>query len=89
MAAAGSVVVLANPTAGEGKAGRLIGRVNAILDEIGIDHEIRVSGSAQEMESLARSAGAHLYNEDGDVLYATPNLLSVHTVSGGPRTFKL
>lgn len=57
MVAAGSVVILANPTAGEGKAGRLIGRVQAILDEIGVDHEIRVSGSPQEMESLARDAG--------------------------------
>ena len=57
MAAPGSVVVLANPTAGEGKAGRLIGRVHAILDEIGVDHEIRVSGSAEELEALARTAG--------------------------------
>ena len=31
----------------------------------------------------------HLYNEDGDVLYATPDLLSVHTVSGGERSFEL
>jgi hypothetical protein len=31
----------------------------------------------------------HLYNDEGDVLYATPELLSVHTVSGGKRTFKL
>ena len=46
--------MVANPTAGEGKAGRLIGRVNAILDEIGVDHEIRVSSSAEEMGSLAR-----------------------------------
>jgi diacylglycerol kinase (ATP) len=55
--APGSVVVVANPTAGDGKAGRLIGRVNAILDELGVDHEIRVSGSAEEMEQLARTAG--------------------------------
>lgn len=57
MGAAGSVVVLANPTAGDGKAGRLIGRVHAILDEIGVDHEIRVSGSAEDLEALARGAG--------------------------------
>lgn len=57
MAAAGSVVVLANPTAGDGKAGRLIGRVHSILDDIGVDHEIRVSGSAQDLEDLARAAG--------------------------------
>ena len=31
----------------------------------------------------------HLYNEDGDVLYATSDLLSVDTVSGGIRTFNL
>lgn len=56
MAVAGSIVVVANPTAGNGKAGRLIGRVARILGEIGIDHEIRVSGSATEMEHLAREA---------------------------------
>ena len=33
--------------------------------------------------------GVHLYSSAGDVLYATPDLLSVHTVSGGPRTFAL
>src|SRR6476646_2419029 len=54
-----SVVVVANPTAGDGKAGRLIGRVNTILDEIGVDHAIRVSSSAEEMGSLARAAGEH------------------------------
>ena len=41
------------------------------------------------LRGIARFAGVHLYNEAGDVLYATTNLLSVHTVSGGPRTFKL
>lgn len=50
-------MVLANPTAGDGKAGRLIGRVHAILDEIGVEHEIRVSGSAEDLEELARAAG--------------------------------
>jgi hypothetical protein len=30
-----------------------------------------------------------LYNEAGDVLYATRDLLAVHTVSGGDRTFSL
>ncbi len=41
------------------------------------------------LRGIARYAGVHLYNEDGDVLYATPDLLGVHTVAGGPRTFKL
>jgi hypothetical protein len=44
---------------------------------------------APVLRGLARWAGVHLYNEDGDVLYATPNLLSVHTVAGGPRVFRL
>jgi hypothetical protein len=30
-----------------------------------------------------------LYNQQGDVLYATRELLAVHTVSGGERTFNL
>ncbi len=41
------------------------------------------------LRGIARFAEVNLYNEEGDVLYATPDLLSVHTVSGGPRTFKL
>lgn len=41
------------------------------------------------LRGIARFAGVHLYNEDGDVLYATPELLAVHTVAGGPRTFTL
>ena len=41
------------------------------------------------LRGLARFAGAHLYSEEGDVLYATPQLLAVHTVAGGPRLFRL
>jgi hypothetical protein len=41
------------------------------------------------LRGIARFAGVHLYNEAGDVLYATPDLLSVHTVSGGSRSFRL
>jgi hypothetical protein len=44
---------------------------------------------APVLRGIARFAGVHLYNEDGDVLYATPDLLSVHSVSGGMRIFKL
>ena len=55
-AAAGSLVIVANPTAGDGKAGRSIGRVDTILNDLGVDHEIRVSGSATELEALAREA---------------------------------
>ncbi|MFC1539367.1 hypothetical protein ACFL6H_08080 [Candidatus Latescibacterota bacterium] len=41
------------------------------------------------LRGLARFSGAHLYNENGDVMNATKNLLGVHTVSGGKRIFKL
>ena len=51
-----TVLVLANPTAGRGKAGRLIGRVTAELNALGIDHRIRVSESAADLERLAREA---------------------------------
>ncbi|NLG27111.1 MAG: hypothetical protein GX557_04330, partial [Chloroflexi bacterium] len=44
---------------------------------------------AQVLRGIARWAGVHLYNEQGDVLYATPQLLGVHTVSGGEREFAL
>jgi hypothetical protein len=41
------------------------------------------------LRSLARYAGVHLYNEEGDVLFASSQLLGVHTVAGGGRTFTL
>jgi hypothetical protein len=41
------------------------------------------------MRGIARYAGAHLYSNAGDVLHATPELLSVHTTGGGPRAFTL
>jgi len=44
---------------------------------------------APVLRGIARFAGVHLYNEDGDVLYATPELLSVHSVAGGEREFRL
>jgi hypothetical protein len=44
---------------------------------------------SQVLRGIARQAGVHLYNTEGDVLYATPDLLSVHTVAGGARTFQL
>ena len=78
MTAPGSVVVVANPTAGDGKAGRLIGRVNAILDQLGVDHEIRVSGSPEEMEQLARAAG-----EQGGIVAVLGGDGSVNLVVNG------
>ncbi len=54
----GPVVVIANPTAGGGKAGRLIGKVDALLRGLRVDHEIRVTESPAEMESAARAAAS-------------------------------
>ena len=44
---------------------------------------------APVLRGVARYAGVHLYSESGDVLYAAPQLLAVHTVGGGPRQFSL
>lgn len=50
------VVVVANPTAGRGKAGRLIGKVDRLLHEAGVEHEIRVTESGPGLEHAAREA---------------------------------
>jgi diacylglycerol kinase (ATP) len=52
----GSVVVVANPTAGRGKAGRLIGKVDRLLHEAGVAHDIRVSESGEDLAVLASAA---------------------------------
>ena len=44
---------------------------------------------APVLRGLARFAGVHLYSDAGDVLYASRELLGVHTVAGGRRTFRL
>jgi len=41
------------------------------------------------LRGVATLRNVHLYNEDGDIIYVSHNLLGVHTVSGGKRTFKL
>ncbi len=53
----GPLVVVANPTAGRGKAGRLIGKVDELLVECGLEHEIRVSTSSEHLMQLAQEAG--------------------------------
>jgi len=54
--AAPKVVVAANPTAGRGSAGKLIGRADRILTELHVEHVIRVSTSADDLEKIARAA---------------------------------
>jgi hypothetical protein len=44
---------------------------------------------AAVLRGIARYAGVHLYSEVGDILYATKELLGVHTSGGGERTFRL
>jgi hypothetical protein len=41
------------------------------------------------LRGIARHAGVHVYSSAGDVVYASPNLLSVHTVAGGERQLAL
>ncbi len=60
MAGAPDLVVVANPAAGHGKAGKLIGSVTTALHRLGVAHEIRVSESGPDLERLARAA-----SEDG------------------------
>jgi diacylglycerol kinase (ATP) len=50
------LVVVANPAAGHGRAGRLIGKVTTALYRLRLPHEIRVSESGPDVERLARVA---------------------------------
>lgn len=50
------LVVVANPAAGHGRAGRLIGKVTTALHRLRLPHEIRVSESGPDVERLAREA---------------------------------
>jgi diacylglycerol kinase (ATP) len=75
------IVVIANPVAGRGKAGRLIGAVTTRLRELGVGHEMRVAGSPAEMESSCREAAEHgagivaVIGGDGTVSCAVNGLL--------------
>jgi diacylglycerol kinase (ATP) len=53
---AAGMVVVANPSAGGGKAGKVIGRVARLLQDAGIDHEIVVSTSGPDLEGRVRAA---------------------------------
>jgi len=44
---------------------------------------------ASILRGLARYAGVHLYSEAGDVLYASRELLALHTLRGGERLLRL
>jgi diacylglycerol kinase (ATP) len=50
------LVVVVNPAAGGGKAGRLIGEVTTALHALRVPHEIRVSESGPDLQRLSREA---------------------------------
>ena len=50
------MVVVANPTAGHGKAGKVVGKVDRLLHTAGIDHEIVLSESGPDLEARVRRA---------------------------------
>jgi diacylglycerol kinase (ATP) len=56
MADAPDLVVVANPTAGHGKSGKLIGQVTTSLHALRVPHEIKVSESGPDLQRLAREA---------------------------------
>lgn len=56
MADGPGLVVVANPVAGHGRAGRLIGKVTTALHRLRLPHEVRVSESGPDVERLAREA---------------------------------
>jgi hypothetical protein len=45
--------------------------------------------NANLLRYLLREAGAHIYDDRGDVIYAGNGMLMVHSAAGGPRTFTL
>jgi diacylglycerol kinase (ATP) len=81
MADASDLVVVANPAAGHGRAGRLIGKVSTTLHRLRVPHEIRVSESGSDLEELARAAahgGARIVaalGGDGTVSLAANGIL--------------
>lgn len=81
MTAVPDVVVVANPTAGHGRSGSLVGKVARMLHEAGVDHQIRVSTSAEDLRRLAREAGDQgakivaVLGGDGSVHLAANGLL--------------
>jgi hypothetical protein len=44
---------------------------------------------ASVLREIARYAKVHLFSEKGDIVYATPDLLGVHSIAGGVRNFRL
>jgi diacylglycerol kinase (ATP) len=58
MPAPASIVVVANPSAGHGKAGKVLGSVERLLGTARIPHEIVVSTSGPDLEQKVREAAS-------------------------------
>lgn len=54
-----------------------------------LDYNDRQSWSPDELRSLWKRAGVHVYLETNDVLYAGKGWIGIHTLKGGPRTLHL
>jgi len=52
------VAVVANPTSGRGKGGKLIPKVEELLSSLGIEHSMLISRDGSDPERLAREAAA-------------------------------
>lgn len=85
MGGTGGLVVIANPTAGGGKAGKLIGTADEILRGLHLDHRVLVTGSPEDMEASCRreaDAGASIVaviGGDGTVSCAANGLIGTET----------
>ena len=51
-----AMVIVANPTAGHGKAGKVVGKVDHLLHAAGIEHEVVLSESGPDLEARVRRA---------------------------------
>jgi diacylglycerol kinase (ATP) len=56
--AAPSLIVIANPSAGHGKGGKVVGAVERLLQQAGIAHEIVLSTSGADLERRVAEAAA-------------------------------
>ena len=88
MAISAPVVIVANPTAGRGKAGKLIGAADSILRDLRVEHEIRVAGSPAETERACRAAAERgaaivaVIGGDGTVSCAANGLVGTEAALG-------
>ncbi len=79
------VVVVANPSAGRGKGGRLIGKVDRLLNAAGVPHTFRITESADDLRRHARAAAdaradvVAVLGGDGSIGLAADSVLGTET----------